>query len=298
MHSKRQSVADFKLDKVVVYGVGLIGGSFALALKQTGAVGEVIGLGRSAASLEIAQGLGVIDRVGELSDVRDADLVLLAMPVGKMEAAMEAIAPYLGGKTVVVDAGSTKQDVVAAAQRTLGQKLQQFVPCHPIAGAEKSGASAANARLYIDKRVIVTPLPENTPFAIAIAEAAWTVCGADVSVMTPAQHDTMFAAVSHLPHLLAFALVDELAKRPDAAELFDNAGSGFRDFTRIASSHPEMWRDICIANRSALIGELDRYMNALLQMRVLLAGADAEGLEKLLANARDARNAWLDSIEK
>jgi prephenate dehydrogenase len=199
---------------------------------------------------------------------------------------------------VVIDAGSTKQDVVAAAQRVFGGKLQQFVPCHPIAGAEKSGASAAQAGLYIDKRVIVTPLAENTPFAIAIAEAAWTVCGADVSVMTPAQHDAMFAAVSHLPHLLAFALVDEFANRPDAAELFANAGSGFRDFTRIASSHPEMWRDIGIANRAALIAELDRYMEALLKMRVLLAGADADGLEKLFANARDARNAWLDSIEK
>lgn len=291
-------MADFKLDKVVVYGVGLIGGSFALALKQRGAVGEVVGLGRSAASLEIAQGLGVIDRVGELADVRDADLVLLAMPVGKMEAAMAAIAPHLGEKTVVTDAGSTKQDVVAAAQRVLGRWVAQFVPCHPIAGAEKSGASAAQAGLYIDKRVIVTPLPENTPFAIAIAEAAWTVCGADVSLMTPAQHDAIFAAVSHLPHLLAFTLVDEFAKRPEAAELFSNAGSGFRDFTRIAGSHPEMWRDISIANRAALIGELDRHMNALLQLRVLLAEADADGLEKLFANARDARNLWLDSIEK
>jgi prephenate dehydrogenase len=297
-HWSLQSVADFKLNKVVVYGVGLIGGSFALALKQAGAVTEVVGLGRSTTSLEIAQGLGVLDRVGELSDVRDADMVLLAMPVGKMEAAMAAIAPHLGEKTVVIDAGSTKQDVVAAAQRALGNRLKQFVPCHPIAGAEKSGPNAAQARLYIDKRVIVTPLPENTPFAIAMAEAAWTVCGADVSVMTPAQHDTVFAAVSHLPHLLAFALVDEFAKRPEAAELFGNAGGGFRDFTRIASSHPEMWRDISVANRSALIAELDLYMSTLLQMRVLLANADADGLEKLFASAREARNAWLDSIEK
>lgn len=291
-------MAEFRLDKVVVYGVGLIGGSFALALKRAGGVGEVVGLGRSAASLEVAQGMGVIDRIGEFADVRDADLVLLAMPVGKMEAAMVAIAPYLGAKTVVVDAGSTKQDVVAAAQRAFGERVSQFVPSHPIAGAEKSGATAAQADLYIDKRVIVTPLPENTPFAIAIAEAAWTVCGADVTVMTPAQHDAMFAAVSHLPHLLAFALVDAFARRPDADELFANAGSGFRDFTRIASSHPEMWRDICVANRAALIAEVDRYMNALLQARVLLAEADGEGLEKLFAGAREARNAWLGAIEK
>lgn len=291
-------MADFKLDKVVVYGVGLIGGSFALALKQAGAVGEVVGLGRSATSLELAQGMGVIDRIGDVADVADADLVLLAMPVGKMEAAMSALAPHLGAKTVVVDAGSTKQDVVAAAQKTLGEKLAQFVPCHPIAGAEKSGASAAQAGLYIDRRVIVTPLPENTPFAIAIAEAAWTVCGADVSVMTPQQHDGVFAAVSHLPHLLAFTLVESLASRPEVAELFANAGSGFRDFTRIASSHPEMWRDICVANRAALIGELDQYMNALLQARVMLAQADGDGLEKCFATAREAREAWLAPTEK
>jgi len=291
-------VADFKVNKVVVFGVGLIGGSFALALKRDKAVGEVVGLGRSTASLEIAQGLGIIDRVGELNDVRDADLVLLAMPVGKMEAVMSAIAPYLGDKTVVIDAGSTKQDVVAAAQRALGSKLGQFVPCHPIAGAEKSGASAAQADLYIDKRAIITPLPESTPFAIAMAEAAWTVCGADVSMMTPAQHDAVFAAVSHLPHVLAFALVESFAKRPEAADLFANAGSGFRDFTRIASSHPEMWRDISVANRAALLVELDRYMNTLIEVRALLAAGDGQALEKLFATARDARDAWLDSIEK
>lgn len=291
-------MADFTLDKVVVYGVGLIGGSFALALKQMGAVGEVIGLGRSTQSLEVAQGLGIIDRVGDVSDVTSADLVLLAMPVGKMEAAMTVIAPFLGNKTVVIDAGSTKQDVVAAARRAFGGKISQFVPSHPIAGAEKSGATAAQAGLYIDKRAIVTPLPENTPYAIALAEAAWTVCGADVSVMTPEQHDAVFAAVSHLPHVLAFVLVDALARRPEAEEFFANAGSGFRDFTRIASSHPEMWRDISLANRTALIAELDRYMNALLATRVLLAEGDADALEKLFASAREARNAWLDAIEK
>lgn len=291
-------MADFKVNKVVVFGVGLIGGSFALALKRDKAVDEVVGLGRSTASLEIAQGLGIIDRVGELNDVRDADLVLLAMPVGKMEAVMSAIAPHLGDKTVVIDAGSTKQDVVAAAQRAFGNKLGQFVPCHPIAGAEKSGASAAQADLYIDKRAIITPLPESMPFAIAMAEAAWTVCGADVSMMTPAQHDAVFAAVSHLPHVLAFTLVESFARRPEAADLFANAGSGFRDFTRIASSHPEMWRDISIANRAALVAELDRYMNALIEVRALLATGDGQALEKLFATARDARDAWLDSIEK
>ena len=289
-----------KINTLVVYGVGLIGGSFALALKQADAVGKVVGLGRSRASLEAAQKVGVIDSIGDSpAVVSEADFVLLAMPVGQMEAAMTAIAPHLGAGTVVTDAGSTKQDVVAAARRAFGEKLlPQFVPGHPIAGAEKSGVAAAQAGLYNCKHVVLTPLQESAVAAVATVTSAWKACGANVSNMTPAAHDGIFAAVSHLPHLLAYALVDEFARRPDAAQLFGNAGGGFRDFTRIAASHPEMWRDICIANRTALLAELDRYMNALLEARVLLANADAVGLEKLFANARDARNTRLKDLEK
>jgi prephenate dehydrogenase len=281
--------------KILVCGVGLIGGSFALALKRAGVVGEVVGMGRTRATLEEAQRLGVIDR--HTSDWRDAlagtDLVLLAMPVGQTEDILRQVAPHLQPQTIVSDAGSTKQDVVVAARQALGAKIGQFVPGHPIAGAEKSGVAAAQVDLYRDKRVILTPLAENPPAAVAAVCNAWELCGAEVSELTPQTHDRIFAAVSHLPHLLAFALVHDLAGRADSEQLFGFAASGFRDFTRIASSHPEMWRDICIANRAALIAELDAYQAELLRTRVLLASADGAGLEAMFGEARGARDAWI-----
>jgi prephenate dehydrogenase len=280
--------------KIVVCGVGLIGGSFALALKRAGAVDEVVGMGRSLTTLEEAQRRGVIDRhTGDWADaLADADLLLLAMPVGQTEEILRQVAPHLQARTIVSDAGSTKQDVVVAARSALSGKISQFVPGHPIAGAEQSGVAAAQADLYRGKRVILTPLSENSPEAVAAVRQAWEICGAQVGELTPQAHDRIFAAVSHLPHLLAFALVHELAGRVDSEQLFGFAASGFRDFTRIAGSHPEMWRDICIANRAALIAELDAYQAELLKTRVLLAGADAEGLEAMFAEARSARNTW------
>ncbi len=288
-----------ELRKIVVCGVGLIGGSFALALKTAGGVDEVIGIGRSRASLDAAVALGVIDRLSEdwADALSGADLVLLATPVGQMEAVMRELAPHLSPGTLVSDGGSTKQDVIAAARRALGDKIGQFVPGHPIAGAEKSGVAAATADLYQGKRVVLTPLPENRPDDVAAVRAAWEACGAVVSELSPQVHDRTFAAVSHLPHLLAFALVHEFAGREDSGQLFGFAAGGFRDFTRIASSHPEMWRDICIANRGPLIAELDAYLAELLRVRVLLAGADGAGLEALFGRARAARDAWLESME-
>lgn len=287
-----------RIGKLVVCGVGLIGGSFALALKAAGAVGEVVGIGRSRATLEEALRLGVIDRIAAdwRDAARDADLVLLAMPVGQMEAVMAALVPYLEPQTLVSDGGSTKQDVVDAARRSFGAKIGQFVPGHPIAGAELSGVAAAKADLYRDKRVVLTPLAENTARAVAAVRAAWEACRANVSELEPATHDRVFAAVSHLPHLLAFTLVHEFDQRDNSELLFGFAAGGFRDFTRIASSHPEMWRDICVANRKALIAELDAYMAELLRARVLLASGDGDGLEALFTTARSARNAWLDSL--
>ncbi len=285
--------------RIVVCGVGLIGGSFALALKNAGAVREVVGIGRSRESLETALALGVIDRIAE--DWRDAaagaDLILLAMPVGQMEPVMAALIPYLEAHTLVTDAGSTKQDVVAAARRCFGERIGQFVPGHPIAGAEKSGAAAATAGLYVDKRVVITPLPENSLASVTRILAAWEACAARVSELTPAAHDSVFAAVSHLPHLLAFALVHDIAGRENSEQLFGFAAGGFRDFTRIASSHPEMWRDICVANRHALVGEIDAYMSELLRTRVLLAAADGDGLQAMFAAARARRDAWLDTLQ-
>jgi prephenate dehydrogenase len=287
--------------KVVVCGVGLIGGSFALAIKAGVLPSQrprIVGMGRTRAPLEEALRLGVIDEIGTdwARALKGADLVLLGMPVGQMMPVMQALVPHLEPQTLVTDGGSTKSDVVAAARAAFGDKIGQFVPGHPIAGAEKSGVSAAKADLYVDKRVVLTPLPESAPESVARLRAVWEACGAKVSELTPADHDSIFAAVSHLPHILAYALVHELAQRQNSDVLFGFAAGGFRDFTRIASSHPEMWRDICLANRAPLIKELDAYMAELLKTRVLLASGDSDGLELMFASARARRDAWLDSL--
>lgn len=280
-----------RFSRVAVVGVGLIGGSFALALKAARACGEVVGVGRGAANLKLALEQGVIDAVG--ADIADADLVLVATPVAQYPRVLAALAPRLKASTIVTDAGSTKRDVIAAARAALGAKIAQFVPAHPIAGAERSGASAASAELFRNRRVVLTPLPENPAAAVQAVEAAWQACGARVSRMEAAEHDAVLAAVSHLPHLLAYALVHEVAGRADSAQLFGFAAGGFRDFTRIASSHPEMWRDICVANRDRLLDELDRYLAKLQAVRPLVENGDGAALEKLFAEARAARQRWL-----
>jgi prephenate dehydrogenase len=280
--------------KIVIFGVGLIGGSFSLALRKAGSVTEVVGFGRSAATLEQAKQLGIIDRSGSdvAREVGDADLVLLATPVAQMAELFARIAPHLGAHTLVTDGGSTKGDVVEAARANLGDKLAQFVPAHPIAGAEKSGAAAALVDLYQGKRVVLTPLPENSPESVARIRKAWELCGANVSELTAQQHDEVFAAVSHLPHLLSFALVHDIAQRDNRDQLLSFAASGFRDFTRIAASSPEMWRDICMANRAALLDELGRYMAELKNIHEALADADAAKLEEIFSLAREVRSNW------
>ena len=287
------------LPKVVICGVGLIGGSFALALKAAGQVGSVVGVDRDAEALQEALRLGVIDLAAPSMDeaLVGADLVLLAVPVAQMDGVLAALAPGLGATTVVSDAGSTKQDVIAAARRCLGAKAIQFIPGHPIAGAEKSGVAAASADLYRGKRVVLTPLAENRAADVAALSALWRHCGATVDHLPPLVHDQTFAAVSHLPHLLAYALVHELAGRADSQRLFAFAAGGFKDFTRIASSHPEMWRDICVANRAPLLDEVDAFLARLLRIRVMLAAADAPALEKMFAEARAARDTWLEAME-
>lgn len=283
-----------RFKKIVIFGAGLIGGSFALALRKANAVGEVVGFGRSAATLQQARQLGILDRVGEdmAREVADADIVLLATPVGQMAELMERIAPHLGARTLVTDGGSTKGDVVVAARANLGNKLAQFVPAHPIAGAEKSGAAAAQADLYVGKKVVLTPLPENSQESVARVCRAWELCGAVVSELTPQQHDAVFAAVSHLPHLLSFALVHDLAQRDNRDLLLSFAASGFRDFTRIAASSPEMWRDICLANREALLVELRRYADELYVLHQALERNDAAKLEEVFSEARKVRTNW------
>jgi prephenate dehydrogenase len=280
--------------KIVVFGVGLIGGSFALGLKAAEQADEIVGFGRSLATLTQALDLGIIDRVGANAgqEVADADLVLIATPVGQMAEIMARIAPYLGPQTVVTDGGSTKSDVVAVARAVFGERIAQFVPAHPIAGAENSGAAAARADLYHGKKVVLTPLPENTVLTVARVRSAWEWCGARIHELEARQHDHIFAAVSHLPHLLSFALVHELAGRANSEQLFSYAASGFRDFTRIAASHPEMWRDICLANRVALLDELDRYRASLDQLHDALQRGDGPALEQTFAVARQARRSW------
>ncbi|UCV27223.1 prephenate dehydrogenase [Ferribacterium limneticum] len=283
-----------KFGKIVVFGTGLIGGSFSLALKEAEAVEEVVGFGRTPSTLRTAQELGVIDRAGinPLHEIEDADIVLVATPVAQMPEIFSRIAPYLGPNTIVTDGGSTKGDVVAAARAAFGDRICQFVPAHPIAGAENSGPSAARWDLYQGKKVVVTPLPENSDDALDHIKRAWSLCGADIYELTPAMHDRVFAAVSHLPHLLSYALVHDLAVREDADLFFTFAASGFRDFTRIAASHPEMWRDICLANREALLGELDSYRAQLDELRLALAQNDGERLEEVFGIARRARRNW------
>jgi prephenate dehydrogenase len=280
--------------KLVVFGAGLIGGSFALALKAVGQVAEVVGFGRSVATLTQALDRGIIDRIGihPGQETVDADLVLIATPVGQMPEILARIAPYLGADTVVTDGGSTKSDVVAAARAHFGEKARQFVPGHPIAGAENSGALAARADLYRGRKVVLTPLPENPVLNVARVRSAWEWCGGEVFELTPEAHDRVFAAVSHLPHLLAFALVHELAVREDGDLYFNFAAGGFRDFTRIAASHPEMWRDICLANRGALLGELENYQSRLDELRDVLSRGDGAALERIFGVARAARRAW------
>lgn len=280
--------------RLAVLGVGLIGGSVALALKQAGAVQQVVGYGRHRANLEQALALGVIDVAADTAEaaVTDADRVLLAMPVGGMAETFRRIASHLAADALLTDAGSTKQDVVTAARAGLGERLAAFVPAHPIAGAEKSGAGAARPDLYSGRNVILTPLAENTQADVAGVAELWRCCGAQVQEMSPADHDRVFAAVSHLPHLAAFALVDELAGRPDAELYFSHAGSGFRDFTRIAASSPEMWRDITLANKTMLLMELDAYIRELHQLRAFLLNGDEIGLTLLFQRASQARNRW------
>jgi prephenate dehydrogenase len=281
--------------KLAVIGVGLIGGSFALALKQARAVSHVVGVGRNAANLKTALERGIIDSIAPdaAAAARGADLVLVATPVAQFTEIFKVLAGSLEAKTLVTDGGSTKRDVIAAARKALGAKIARFVPAHPIAGAEKSGAAAASADLFKGRRVVLTPLEENSARDISTVEGAWTSCGASVSRMNPEEHDAVLATVSHLPHLLAYALVHEVASRPNSAELFSFAAGGFRDFTRIASSHPEMWRDICVANKDRLLDELSRFSGKLEQVSKLLDNP-AE-LEKLFAEARAARDKWIRS---
>ncbi|HVK55623.1 MAG TPA: prephenate dehydrogenase/arogenate dehydrogenase family protein [Burkholderiales bacterium] len=285
--------------KIAIFGVGLIGGSFALALKAAQAVQQIVGVDRDLGNLQRAVELGVITQyeTDPAKAIEGAELVLLAIPVGQMKGVMQAIAPHLGAATIVTDAGSTKQDVIRFALEYLPRHLPYVVPAHPIAGAESSGVGAANPNLFRGRNLVLTPLAETAAEAIDKVKTAWELCGMRIRQMSAATHDSVFAAVSHLPHILAFALVEELAGRKDSEQFFRYAASGFRDFTRIASSSPEMWRDICLANRDAVVSELENYQEQLQVLRRMLLDGDGQGLEELFGRAREARNEWIAQNE-
>ena len=283
-----------KIDRLAIIGVGLIGGSFALALKQAGAVREVLGVGRTAASLKLARQHGLIDRTVDIAEAAQADCILLAMPVGETAAVLTQLAPHLKPGAIVTDAGSTKANVIAAARAALGARFSDFVPGHPIAGSELNGPLAARADLFQSRKVVLTPEPETRGDAQALVKALWAATGAQVEILKADLHDRIFAAVSHLPHLAAYALVNELAQRENSADFFRFAASGFRDFTRIAGSSPEMWCDIALANRQALLSEMDAYIAALQRVREAVKLGDEEALLKIFSRARNAREHWIN----
>jgi prephenate dehydrogenase len=283
-----------RLKNIAIVGVGLIGGSFALALRRAGAVARIIGADRDTQALERAAALGVIDTAAHsiTEAVSGADLVFVAVPVRAMGPVLHDIERGLGPETVVTDAGSTKSDVLRTARAELHDKFPRFVPGHPIAGRETSGVEAATAELFRGARVVLAPDESTRPEAVALVRSCWEACGSRVALMGAAAHDRVFASVSHLPHVLAFALVSEIVSRPDGQELLGFAAGGFRDFTRIAASSPEMWRDIALANRDALLEEMDRYGARVAVFRELIERGDGPGLMRLMTEARNARRAW------
>ena len=282
--------------KIAIIGVGLIGGSFALALRRTYPKLRVLGIDRDESALADALRTGVIDEAvmpAALAAIADCDVIFIAVPVRQFPHVLAEIFPHIKPATVITDAGSTKADVITAARAALGNKICQFVPGHPIAGREHAGVGAATAELFEGKKVVLTPIAQNTPDAIERVGLLWRACGARVVEMSAVTHDAVFAAVSHLPHLLAFALVDELAARPNAKTLFSFAASGFRDFTRIASSSPEMWKDIALNNRDALLRELAAYEARVVELRNALEASNGAALEAMMARAQLARDRWM-----
>jgi len=280
------------IERLCIFGLGLIGGSLALALKQSGFVGEVVGCSRSEANLKRALERGLIDRydTDPATAVKECEVVFLATPLGAMDAVLQAMQPGLSATTVITDGGSAKAGVVAAARQYIPEHIPRFVPGHPIAGTERSGVEAGFAELYQERRVILTPLDENSEAACATVKAMWLATGAQVETMSVEHHDKVLAATSHLPHMLAFSLVHSLAQMNEHDEIFRYAAGGFRDFTRIASSDPVMWRDICLANREALAAMLHRFGDELSALTASIEQGDSTVVEELFTRAKAERD--------
>jgi prephenate dehydrogenase len=277
-----------------VIGCGLMGGSFALALKRAGLVKRVIGYSKSPSTTEKAKKLGVIDTIAEsaLLAVSGSDIVLIAVPVSATEATLKAIRHLIEPGVLVMDVGSTKRDVVDAARRVLKDNLASFVPAHPIAGKEVAGIANADASLYNGRQVILTPLPQTNPELVQKATDVWAAIGAQVLRMTPENHDGAFAAVSHLPHMLAFAYFNSVARQPAGRDYLSLAGPGFRDFTRIAASDPTMWRDVLMSNREEVLKQSMRFRHTLEAMEHALKSGNIEALEDMIRGASEARGSW------
>ncbi len=283
-----------KFERLALIGCGLMGGSFALALRQAGLVQHITGFSASDKTRQRALELGVIDQAcRSVADaVQGADLVLLAVPVGAMHSSFAAMRDALAPQALLMDVGSTKCDVIAAAQANLGERLNCLVPAHPIAGKEVAGIEHAEGNLYQERRTILTPLPHNTIRQIKMASEVWTAIGSHVSHMTPEAHDATFAAVSHLPHLLAFAAVNALTAQAQGAAFLEMAGPGFRDFSRIAASDPAVWRDILDANQAEVLTQMAHFRSALDAFENALKQGDTAALQQLIQQASDVRSAW------
>ena len=280
--------------KLALIGCGLMGGSFALGLKQAGWVKTIAGFSASEKTRQRAQELKVIDVACDsvAQAVQGADLVLLAVPVSATRQSLEAIVPALSLNALLMDVGSTKCNVVAAARQTLGERLSCFVPAHPIAGKEVAGIDHAEGDLYKNRRTILTPVSETGAHQISQAKAVWQALGSTVFTMTPEAHDATFAAVSHLPHLLAFATVNGLMAQSEGADFLRMAGTGFRDFSRIAGSDPAVWRDILSANHTEVLSQITHFKQALAQLEEALQNQDTQALQSLIAQASQVRSAW------
>ena len=285
-----------------VIGCGLMGGSFALALKRAGLVQHVVGYSKSPTTTELAKRMGVIDVAAEsaLRAVAGSDVVLISVPVSATEATFNAMRAGIRDGMLIMDVGSTKRDVVDTARRVLRDKnqLTHFVPAHPIAGSEQSGVAHADATLYNGRQVILTPLPQTQPELLQKATDVWTAIGAQVLRMTPENHDAAFAAVSHLPHLLAFACFSAIAGQPAGRDFLSLAGPGFRDFTRIAASDPAVWRDILLANREEVLKQSQRFRLSLDALEHAMLAGNAQALEDMIRSASDSRAAWQISGKK
>ncbi len=278
--------------RLAIIGVGLIGGSLARALRRAGKRIEIVGYGRNHLNLQRALELGVIDRFEtRLADaVHDADMIVVAVPVGAMGRVLRELAPHISADAVVTDVGSTKASVIADARAALGDALPSFVPGHPVAGNENRGVEASTAGLFEDRAVLLTPVAETRPVAIARVRAMWQAAGARVLEMEAEHHDRILAATSHLPHVLAYTLVDTLVRMDDSEEIFNYAAGGFRDFTRIASSDPVMWRDICLANRNAILAAMGQYRQSLDEVMQAIERGDGAALARLFERAKAVRD--------